>query len=154
MDTMYRSDMDTMFLTNDLLRWQDQAGGGTKEGFPVRSFNTAAGEQGLATRPYVLSVIVPQKEDAEITAMMDFSPKRIAEQLYCGCVTADQMMVRQFGAESRSGSCREKFRPKSTNKKTTAEPEYFAPEVCAAPARNVAENAPKPNGSGPTGNRN
>lgn len=139
MDTMYRSDLDSAYLHNDLLRWQaGQSSSLDGTTFPVRSYNVLPQETGLAPRPYVMAVIVPEKEDAEITAMLDFSPVRIAEQLYCGCVAADRMMQEEFDAVSMAGSCRERFRPKRqiAKSKNPVEPAWFTPEDCSGPDTN------------------
>lgn len=135
MDTMYRSDLDGMFFSNDLLRWNsEQATNVTANPFPLRSYNTFPDETRLAARPYTLGVVLPDKEDAEITAMLDFSPMRISQQLYCGCVTADRMLQQQFGAESKSQMCTERFRPRpSTTSGKAVAVESFSPELCAAP---------------------
>lgn len=156
MDTMYRSDLDSMYFSNDLLRWQSEqesTGNGSAHFFPVHSFNTDPAAVGSSSRPYLLGVIVPQKEDAEITAMMDFSPKRIAEQLYCGCMAADQLMRDLFAAESLASSCTEWLRPKASPKgrKQTDRSARFSPESCVSPEkvnRAVAESSPKHGDSG------
>lgn len=132
MDTMYRSDLDSMYLSNDLLRWSSEKAESVAahQDFPLRSFNTDS--ETLAAKPYVLGVIVPEKEDAEITAMLDFSPKRIAEQLYCGCVAADRMLQDQFGVESLASSCSERFRPYTAKKTSATNTERFTAEQCSA----------------------
>ena len=47
--------------------------------------------------------------DGGLKDALDFSPKRLAKMLYCGCLAADAMMQSEFLQPSMAENCRERF---------------------------------------------
>jgi len=134
MDTMHHTDLDMMLMSNDLLRWHASSSSGSDEPkadrFPLESYNYGAD---LRSRPYLIGLITPQREDGEVSAMLDFSPARIARQLYCGCIAADEMMAAQFGVESLANQCSATFHPHKSDRQNSPVT-GFSPDVCVDPA--------------------
>jgi len=52
---------------------------------------------------------MPEKETADISDLLSFSPARIAEQLYDGCMAADRIMTGNFGLPSLAQECSWRF---------------------------------------------
>jgi hypothetical protein len=76
--------------------------------FPWESYNPNPASH-APTRPYRIGLIMPEKETADISDLLSFSPARIAEQLYDGCVAADRIMTRSFGLASLAQECSWRF---------------------------------------------
>ena len=128
-DANYRRDLDFLLFANDTLRWRwaayqhavssapaehleevrRQFRGAT--GFPLESYNRDPQDPGAPARPYEIGLVVPEKEYAEVGNMLVFSRSMIREQMYCGCVAADQMIQRDFGLASQAERCAERFPP-------------------------------------------
>lgn len=148
-DATYRQDLDFLRLANDMLRWRRQAydvlrNGGTTErveevklrfngasAFPFESFNRDADDPEAPSLPYEIGLVIPEKEYAPTGSLLVFSPPMIREQLYCGCMAADQVMQESFGQASLADRCAERFPPLATkkNEETTASAQWH-PGVC------------------------
>ena len=127
MDTVQHMDLDSMLLANDLLTWRaEDISNDPGRRFPVESYNYDAQRPELPGLGYDIAMIIPRREDAD---MLNFSPERVATQLYCGCLAADETMRTQFGLESKEAGCTEKFRPASKSKGAKA-PAEFPAGVC------------------------
>ncbi len=115
-DTMSRDDLDDMLMLNDLLQWRAQTAARLSTSlpdFPIESFNRPA--DGTASRPYAISLVAPQREDADPAKIFDANPETISRQLYCGCIAADAAMQRDFGLAPLANRCSERFpRPTAT----------------------------------------
>ncbi len=140
-NTTYRHDLDFLLRTNDMLRWRRQLYSRLLSGaapeqvsevkqqfaeaaeFPYESSNRDSQDPEAPSLPYEIGLVVPQKEYAAMGSLLVFSPPTIREQLYCGCVAADQMMQEHFGQESLAGRCAERFPPlaKTKTKKKSRE---------------------------------
>jgi predicted acylesterase/phospholipase RssA len=141
-NSILNADMEGMFAANDLLRWRAQHA--TISGwddslrqFPVESFNydPATPERSL---PYELAVIVPEFEDGDISALLDFSPARVSRQLYCGCVAADLLMKDRYGLSSMTAECAARFRPRNAVSNGEA-PTQFDAAACFTSGRVMAK---------------
>jgi hypothetical protein len=125
-DSMYRRDLDSLLLKNDLLRWRWHAyqrmllnvapeqlmetrqqflGSGAS----LESYNRDPIDLGAPSLPYEIGLVAPQKEFADVRNILKFSRSSIQEQLYCGCVAANEMMEAQFGLPSLANRCSERF---------------------------------------------
>lgn len=126
-DSAYRWDLDFMFMANDMLRWRWQnyqdaialtAPDSTQaqrpqnqRGFGIESYNRDANEPGAPSLPYEIALVTPEKEYADVSQLLVFSPSLIQEQLYCGCIAADRMMQDRFAQSSTAGQCAHRFPP-------------------------------------------
>ena len=108
-DTVQHTDLDTLLDGNDLLAWREH-NASDKGAFPIESYNYDPANTGKASRPYQVGIVAPDHEMDDMSKTLEFSPQRIAEQMYCGCMAADRMMVDKFGAGSEAGKCGEKFK--------------------------------------------
>lgn len=126
-DQVYRQDLDFLQSANDVLTWrwrtykQMTVGASpeqiadVKERFRVpgdftfESYNRDADDLDSPSRPYDIGLVAPEKEYADLKNLLVITPGGIQEQLYCGCVAADQMMQRRFGLPSLSHKCVERF---------------------------------------------
>ena len=125
-DSTYRRDLDSLLLKNDLLRsrWQAYQGmllnvapeqvTGTRQQFlgsgaSLESYNRDPRDLGAPSLPYEIGLVVPQKEFADLRNILKFSRSTIQEQLYCGCMAANEMMEAQFGLPSLANRCSERF---------------------------------------------
>jgi len=125
-DSTYRRDLDSLLLKNDLLRWRWHAyqrmllnvapeqlietrqrflGSGAS----LESYNRDPGDIGAPSLPYEIGLVVPRKEFADLRNILKFSRSTIQEQLYCGCMAANEMMEAQFGLPSLANRCSERF---------------------------------------------
>jgi predicted acylesterase/phospholipase RssA len=108
MDTVHHSDLDGFLMSNDMLKWHSHAAE-ARDGFPLESFNYDPLQPENASMPYGVGIVAPSIPDNGIDEILDFSPKRISQQLYCGCVAADRMMQLQFGSPAMADRCSERF---------------------------------------------
>jgi predicted acylesterase/phospholipase RssA len=125
-DSMYRRDLDSLLLKNDLLRWRWHAYqrmllNVTPEqlmetrqqflgsGASLESYNRDPIDLGAPSLPYEIGLVAPQKEFADVRNILKFSRGSIQEQLYCGCMAANEMMEAQFGLPSLANRCSERF---------------------------------------------
>ncbi len=134
MDTIYRSDLNSMWLANDLLAWRADL---LKEGdptgkFPLESYNFDRDNPERPSRAYRIGVITPSRDESEMSKVLDFSTERISRQMFCGCVAADRMMQTEFGVDSMVSSCLEHFRPPNLKKKKLM-PNSWDAGVCDEP---------------------
>jgi Patatin-like phospholipase len=152
-DAAYRWDLDFLLFANDMLRWRWQAyrdmALGTSvvppseakrqflsaRGFAVESYNHDPQDPDAPSLPYDVGLVVPDKEYAEISNLLTFSPPMMQEQLYCGCLAADRMMQRDFDLRSLSNQCAQRFPPLAKGGKRSAHalPTQWAPAVCGNP---------------------
>ena len=86
--------------------------------FPVESYNPGRSSD-LPSLPYKISLIVPQKVFADIYG---FDPPNIREQLYCGCMAADQVMANGEIGQSQSGKFARLSRLQAERKISEANP--------------------------------
>lgn len=145
----YRWDIDFAQLANEFLRWRQEEHNallrvvdpgkiaefqestrGLNADFPVESYNpddTAA----VPSLPYEIRLIIPDKVFADVYG---FDPQNIREQLYCGCLAADQMMSRPDATQSMSVQCAQRF-PQSSA--AGHQPKPWETDVCrVTPSRN------------------
>ena len=125
-DTAYRSDLDYMLFANEVLRWQWRSyseaankvlsSPSFNRDFVIASFNTDPGQPDAPSRPYDLGLIMPKKQFGDLAHLLDISPEVTQEQLYCGCMAADDTMQRTFGLPSRANQCGQRF-PRLTSRK-------------------------------------
>jgi len=125
-DSTYRRDLDSLLLKNDLLRWRWHAYqrmllNGTPEqlieirqqflgsGTSLESYNRDPRDLSAPSLPYEIGLVVPQKEFADLRNILKFSRSSIQQQLYCGCMAANEMMEAQFGLPSLANRCSERF---------------------------------------------
>ena len=130
----YRWDLDFGQIANDFLRWRQEqhnvflrAADPSKVpqfqeetsrlngDSPVESYNPGHSAE-LPSLPYEIRFIVPQKVFAD---MYGFDPPNIREQLYCGCMAADQVMSNGDSKKSMSSQCAQRF-PKILDAKRSA----------------------------------
>lgn len=148
-DEVYRRDLDFLLSANDALAWrwhvyQQLILGASPEqtaevkqrfrtapSFAFESYNRDPEDTDAPSRPYEIGLIVPNKEFADLNALISVSPQSVQEQLYCGCVAADQTMQEQFGLPSLIGKCAERFTrlTRASQEPLTAETQ-FDPSVC------------------------
>lgn len=159
-DTAYRSDLDFLLFANDMLRWRWQAYQGLNssapeaqlpearrqfmsvKGFAIESYNRDSQNPDAPSLPYEVGLVVPEKEYAELSHLLAFSPAMMQEQLYCGCVAADRMMQDDFGLSSLASQCAHRFPPlpmKST-KTTQVQAATWKKNTCQKPAELVAQS--------------
>jgi hypothetical protein len=118
-DTAYRSDLDYMLFANEVLRWQWQSysdlgnkaptAQSTDSHFVIASFNRDPGQPNAPSRPYDLGLIMPKKELADAAHLLVISPQTTQEQLYCGCISADDTMQKTFELPSLADQCAKRF---------------------------------------------
>jgi len=126
-DTTYRWDLDFLLFANDMLRWRWQAYSHvvlntpsaqvaeakrqllSEKGFAVESYNRDLQDSDAPSLPYEIGLVIPKKEFADVEHLLVLSPAIIKEQLYCGCMAADQMMQRDFDLPSLSNQCAQRF---------------------------------------------
>jgi predicted acylesterase/phospholipase RssA len=125
-DSMYRRDLDSLLLKNDLLRWRWHAYQRillnvapeqlmeTRRQFlgsdsSLESYNRDPIDLGAPSLPYEIGLVAPQKEFADVRDILKFSRSSIQEQLYCGCMAANEMMEAQFALPSLANRCSERF---------------------------------------------
>jgi predicted patatin/cPLA2 family phospholipase len=125
-DSTYRRDLDSLLLKNDLLRgrwhaYQQMLLQVTPEqlmetrhqfsgsGASLESYNRDPRDFGAPSLPYEIGLVAPQKEFADVRNILKFSRSSIQEQLYCGCMAANEMMEAQFGLPSLGSRCSERF---------------------------------------------
>lgn len=120
---MYRRDLDFLLLKNDLLRWRWHAyqrmlvnvapeklmetrqqflGSGAS----LESYNRDPIDLGAPSLPYEIGLVAPKKEFADVRNILKFSRSSIQEQLYCGCMAANETMEAQFGLPSLANAAR------------------------------------------------
>ena len=130
-DTAYRSDLDYMLFANEVLRWQWRSysdlanklspAQSANYDFVIASFNRDPGKPNAPSRPYDLGLIMPKKELADAAHLLVISPQVTQEQLYCGCIAADDTMQKTFGMPSLADQCAQRF-PQLVSRKRIAEP--------------------------------
>ncbi|HEX8873831.1 MAG TPA: hypothetical protein VF780_04330, partial [Nitrosospira sp.] len=66
----------------------------------------------------------------------------VQEQLYCGCVAADQMMQKQFGVPALTGKCAEHFLRRTRSGRSIAVAQtQFDPSMCTTKTRETDAKA-------------
>jgi hypothetical protein len=128
-DAVYRWDLDFLLFANDMLRWRRQAyhnlilnlpaeqvANAKRQfrdmpAFAFESYNRDPQDPDAPSLPYDVGLIVPEKEYADVTQLLVFSPPTIQEQLYCGCIAADRTMQKDFALPSLADQCAERFPP-------------------------------------------
>jgi predicted acylesterase/phospholipase RssA len=133
-DSVYRRDLDFLLSANDELRWRWQAyqrlvlDAAPKPLMDARSqflgsaasalesYNRDPDDPGAPSRPYEIGLVSPNREFADLKNILKFSRSSTQEQLYCGCMAANEMMIADFGLFSLAGGCAERFprRPRSS----------------------------------------
>lgn len=117
-DTAYRSDLDYMLFANEVLRWQWRSYSGpankapaqsVNNDFIIASFNRDLGQPNALSRPYDLGLVMPKKQFGDLAHLLNISPEVTQEQLYCGCMAADDTMQRTFGLPSLANHCAQRF---------------------------------------------
>lgn len=126
-DSVYRSDLNFSLTANDIVRWRWQAynrllfAGPTENsveakqlfpagrGFAIESYNRDTVDSDAPSRPYEIGLVAPKKESADPAHLLVISPLVIQEQLYCGCMAADDMMVTEFRLPSLALQCSQRF---------------------------------------------
>ena len=127
-DTLHRVDLDDMLLMNDLLAWQARLPGGTAaQPSPLGSFNRTADG---ASQPYEIALIAPKRDDSDPLSIFDAEPQTQRKREFCGCVAADEVMMKQFGLPSMAERCAARF-PSLPAKRRAADTQAFAPATCA-----------------------
>jgi hypothetical protein len=118
----YRWDLRFAQMANEFLTWRQEqhnvyvlaaAPGNPPDfqqkarrlNFPVESYNSGDTAE-VPSLPYEISLIAPQKIFADIYG---FEPLNIREQLYCGCMAADQVMSKGDPKRSLSVQCALRF---------------------------------------------
>ena len=120
----YRWDLSFAQIANEFLGWRQEQynmflhaadsskpadlrekSEGRNVDFPIESYNPGSSAE-APSLPYEINIIVPQKLFADIYG---FDPPNIREQLYCGCMAADQMMSRGDPKQSMSVQCAQRF---------------------------------------------
>ena len=152
-DSTYRRDLDWMLLKNDLLRWRwhvyqrmllnvaPEQQMETKQQFlgngaSLESYNRDPVDLGAPSLPYEIGLVAPQKEFADLRNILKFSRSSIQEQLYCGCMAANEMMEKQFGIPSLSNRCSERFpRDPSMKRNGSIQAMTWSRGTCQSPAR-------------------
>lgn len=130
-DTAYRADLDYMLFANEVLRWQwrsysDPANKllsthSVNSDFVIASFNNDPGQPHAPSRPYDLGLIMPKKQFGDLAHLLAISPEVTQEQLYCGCMAADDTMQRTFGLPSLANQCAQRF-PRLMSRKRKDDP--------------------------------
>jgi len=106
-DRLHRDDLDDMLLFNELLDWQSRAPSGGSPVFPLGSFNR--GTDTSAAKPYEIVVISPQRRNPNPLSIFDVDAATQRQQMYCGCIAADEVMQKRFGLTSLGASCATRF---------------------------------------------
>lgn len=151
-DSTYRRDLDSLLLKNDLLRWRSDAYqrmllNVTPEqlmetgrrflgsGASLESYNRDPRDLGAPSLPYEIGLVAPKKEFADVRNILKFSRSSIQEQLYCGCMAANEMMEAQFGLPSLANRCSERFpRYASMKRKRSIRAMALSGGTCQSPA--------------------
>jgi len=129
-DTAYRSDLDYMLFANEVLRWQwrsysdptNKLSPAPSAGdFVIGSFNHDPDQPNGLSRPYDLGFVMPEKELADAAHLLVLSPQIVEEQLYCGCMAADDTMQKSFGLPSLADQCAQRF-PRLLSRKRIDKP--------------------------------
>ena len=92
--------------------------------FPIESYNPGDSAE-VPSLPYGIILIVPHKIFADLYG---FDRQNIREQLYCGCMAADQVMSHGDSEQSMATQCAQRF-PKPAAGKT--HPTDWAADVCS-----------------------
>jgi hypothetical protein len=149
-DTAYRADLDFLVLANDMLSWRWQAYRHlllsspavqfaeakrqllSETGFAVESCSRDTQDSDAPSLPYDIGLVIPKKELADAAHLLVLSPPIIQEQLYCGCIEADQMMQRDFDLPSLSSQCAQRLPSLAKAEKGSARalPTKWEPAVC------------------------
>lgn len=152
-DAVFRWDIDYLLSANDMLRWRREAyerlvlaapieelaetkrqfqGTGP---FALESYNKDPGDPEAPSLPYEIGLVTPGKEFADLKQILALSPDGIQQQLYCGCIAADQMMQTTFGLTSLANKCAARFPGlrKSTRERSSAMEESNSASCRAAP---------------------
>ena len=148
-DEVYRRDLDSFLSANDALAWrwhlyQQLLFGASPEQaaevkqhfraappFAFESYNRDPEDPDAPSRPYEIGLVVPEKEFADLKALLSLSPEGVQVQLYCGCIAADQMMQTKFELPSMASQCAERF-PAWTRSvpESSRRPASFEPSLC------------------------
>ncbi len=125
LESSYHGDLDSILLNNEILKWRKTGQSaatttGVATAFPIESYNYDPQQPDGPSRPYQIALVTPPVGDGGLDDVLSFSPERIAKQMYCGCVAADEMMQSHFGLESMSTQCKQQFFP---NNETAAAPD-------------------------------
>jgi Patatin-like phospholipase len=130
-DAPYRRDLDSMFFANEVLEWRSEMQTTSDKNvshesqlhdqsrmamFPVESYNLDPSKGLPASRPYLIALVKPEKEAANITNLLSLSQGAIREQLLSGCLAANDMMSSRFGLPRMDEACKGRF---STDKQRT-----------------------------------
>jgi hypothetical protein len=128
-DRLHRDDLDDVLLFNDLLAWQSRTPGGSGASpvFPLGSFNRST-DTGAA-QPYDIAVISPQRRNPNPLSIFDVDAATQRQQMYCGCIAADEVMQTQFGLASLGASCATRF-PAVPATRRHAETAALTPATC------------------------
>lgn len=124
-DTPFRTDLDFMFLANQWLEWRQEVHSGsalrwgaesasnvtpaTTAAFPLESYNRAGLATDTHSQPYRIGIVKPKEETADLADLLSFSPLMIRTQLLAGCLAADETMQSEFGLNSLSAKCDNRF---------------------------------------------
>jgi hypothetical protein len=123
---VWRQEQHSMLLhaagTSKLNDGQDKTQGLNVD-FPIESYNPGDSAE-VPSLPYEINLIAPQKVFADIYG---FDPPNIREQLYCGCMAADQVMSHDDSKRTMSALCAQRF-PKLT--RAPKPPKDWDSDVC------------------------
>jgi len=128
-DRLHRDDLDDVLLFNDLLDWQSRTpgSGAGSPVFPLGSFNRGA--DGGAAKPYEITVISPLRRNSNPLSIFDVDAAAQRQQMYCGCIAADEVMQKRFGLASLGASCATRF-PAVPATRRHAETAALTPATC------------------------
>ncbi|MEO8467604.1 MAG: patatin-like phospholipase family protein [Gammaproteobacteria bacterium] len=127
-DRLHRDDLDHMLLYNDLLAWQSRThDGAAAPVFPLGSFNRNATKG--RDQPYEIAVISPKRPNSDPLSIFDVDATKQRQQMYCGCMAADEVMQTQFGLASLGASCATRF-PAVKATARRAETVALTPAIC------------------------
>lgn len=158
-NSVYRSDLNFSLIANDIVRWRWQAYSRMVLGIPIdqlanakqrflahdsfaiESYNRDGQDPGAPSRPYEIGLVLPKKGLADAAHLLVLSPPVIQEQLYCGCVAADEMMATSFGLPSLSSECTRSFPSLLKAGRKNFLPVQWDPSVCSPPTRQKASTS-------------
>ncbi len=159
-DAAYRWDLDFLLFANDMLRWRREAYRNlalrtpaeqlpdarrrftSGRAFAIESYNHDPQDPDAPSLPYDVGLVVPEKEYAEVSNLLAFSPAMMQEQLYCGCIAADRMMQADFELSSLSSQCANRFPPlpMEDKKPAVARAPKWEQDTCQQSTEQLSEN--------------
>jgi predicted acylesterase/phospholipase RssA len=151
-NSIYRSDLNFSLIANDIVRWRwlaytrvvlvmpvEQIADAKQrflshDSFAIESYNPDNEDPWAPSRPYEIGLVLPKKGLADPAHLLVLSPPVIQQQLYCGCVAADEMMTSNFGLPSLSSECTRRFPRLIKAGRTSSVSVQWNPSVCNPPS--------------------